>query len=78
MMTGYPISSAKADATDASEIGSDEPFAVGNPAASMAALASILSPRSVITSALGPINVIPSCSSLFTKPAFSARKPYPG
>ena len=69
------MSSAKAEATAASEIGSEEPFAVGKPAASIAALASILSPRSVMTSALGPMKVMPSSSNRFTKPAFSARNP---
>ena len=43
-----------------------------------AARASILSPRSEITSDDGPMKVIPSSSHRLTKEAFSARKPYPG
>ena len=67
MITGYPISSANSLATSAVEMGSLLPFAVGRPAASIAALASILSPSKVITLDAGPMNVIPSSSNLFTK-----------
>ena len=59
----------------ADEIGALLAFAVGNPAASIAALASILSPSNVITLAAGPMKVMPSSSSRFTKCAFSAKNP---
>ncbi len=55
-----------------------EPGTTGTPAASTVSLARILSPMREIASAGGPMKTSPASSQARAKPAFSARKPYPG
>ncbi len=56
----------------------EEPGTTGTPTACTVSLARILSPIKEIASAGGPMNTSPASAHARAKPAFSARKPYPG
>lgn len=55
-----------------------EPGTTGTPAVETVSLARILSPISEMAAAGGPMKTSPASAQARAKPAFSARKPYPG
>ena len=75
---GIPCSSAKATTSSASFTGSLVPGTSGAPTLVAMCRACTLSPRAMIASGEGPIQVRPASSTACAKSAFSERKPYPG
>ena len=78
MITGYPISLAKARASSTSAIVPSLPGTTGRPASRMVRRATALSPIARIMSAAGPMNVKPHEAHTSAKWALSDRNPYPG
>jgi len=78
MITGKPIFFASFIASSADSIGSGDPGRIGTPAAVMVRRASTLSPIILMTSGLGPMNLMLQSSQIFAKVSDSARNPYPG
>ena len=75
MATGRPCSSAKATTSSASLTGSLVPGTSGAPALVAMCRALTLSPREMIASGEGPIQVSPASMTAWAKSAFSDRKP---
>ncbi len=75
MMTGKPISSAKASASSGSSIVPGEPGTVGTPASCASRRAVALSPIWRICSPVGPMKVMLDARQVSANSAFSARKP---
>ncbi len=76
--TGVPISRAASTSCASVRPLPLEPGTTGTPAAFTVSLARILSPIRAMASAGGPMKTSPASSQARAKPAFSARKPYPG
>ena len=77
-ISGYPIKEAAARASARSATGPPLHAASGTPACSASRLDSILSPSLRITSADGPMKMIPSRSHSSANSAFSETNPQPG
>ena len=75
---GIPCSSANATTSSASLTGSLVPGTNGAPTLVAMCRACTLSPRAMIASGEGPIQVSPASMTAWAKSAFSERKPYPG
>ena len=73
-----PPPAPRSSGVTAKPVPSTAPGMIGTPAARIAARAAVLEPISSIAAGGGPIHVSPASSTARAKPAFSARKPYPG
>ena len=77
--SGNPTRAASRSA-DAKSSGSISlaPGTIGTPACSIICRPDTLSPRFLMESAVGPMNLIPAASHASTNSAFSDKNPYPG